>query len=152
MSPINIEFRATSKLDSRYVRFLGKIEKSNCLGCDKYIGVIGESSLLFTYFDVVVDDRHSCIISVTQEQIQELEDILKKELSSYDQSMFHNSPNNPKLYFNNSLCKYGYNYRFLEYNCRYWECMRLLYRCIKDINEGVSFDWNKDTLEIIFSW
>ena len=76
----------------------------------------------------------------------------QKELSSYDRSMFHNSPDNPKLHFNNSLCKYNHNSRFIEYNCDYWECMRLLYRLVKDINKGVCFDWNKDTLEIIFSW
>ena len=80
----------------------------------------------FTYFGIVVDDRHNCIINVTQEQIQKLKNVLKKELSSYDRSMFHESPDNHKLLFNNSLCKYDHNSRFLEYNCDYWECMRLL--------------------------
>ena len=146
--PLNIKLRATSKLDSRYVRFLGEV---NYLGL-KYVGEISESSFLFTYFGVVVDDRHSCTISVTHEQIKNLEDVLEKELISYDTHMFHNSPNNAKLRFNNSLCKYNHNSRFLEYNSRYWECVRLLHRCIKDINDGMNFDWNKDTLEIIFSW
>lgn len=149
---LEIEFRATSKLDSRYVRYLGNIEDSSSLCYMGNIGKVLESSFLFTYFGIVVDDRHNCIINVTQDQIQKLENVLKKELSSYDLSMFHNSPDNPKLHFNNSLCKYNYNYMFLEYNCDYWECLRLLYRCVKDINKCVSFDWNKDTLEIIFSW
>ncbi len=149
---MNIDFRATSKLDSRYVRYLGDIESSSFLSYMGNIGKVLESSFLFTYFGIVVDDKHNCIINVTQEQIQKLENVLKKELSSYDRSMFHESPDNHKLLFNNSLCKYNHNSRFLEYNCDYWECMRLLYRCVKDINKGVCFDWNKDTLEIIFSW
>lgn len=149
---MNIDFRATSKLDSRYVRYLGDIESSSFLSYMGNIGKVLESSFLFTYFGIVVDDKHNCIINVTQDQIQKLENVLKKELSSYDRSMFHESPDNQKLLFNNSLCKYNHNSRFLEYNCDYWECMRLLYRCVKDINKGVCFDWNKDTLEIIFSW
>ncbi len=149
---LNIEFRATSKLDSRYVRYLGDIENSSSLSYMGNIGKVLESSFLFTYFGIVVDDKHNCIINVTQDQIQKLENVLKKELSSYDRSMFHESPDNHKLLFNNSLCKYNHNSRFLEYNCDYWECMRLLYRCVKDINKGICFDWNKDILEIIFSW
>ena len=149
---MNIDFRATSKLDTRYVRYLGDIESSSFLSYMGNIGKILESSFLFTYFGIVVDDRHNCIINVTQDQIQKLENVLKKELSSYDRSMFHESPDNHKLLFNNSLCKYNHNSRFLEYNCDYWECMRLLYRCVKDINKGICFDWNKDILEIIFSW
>lgn len=147
-----IEFRATSKLDPRYVRYLGDIENSSFLSYMGNVGKVLESSFLLTYFGIVVDDRHNCIINVTQDQIQKLENVLKKELSSYDRSMFHNSPNNNKLCFNNSLCKYNHNSRFLEYNCNYWECMRLLYKCVKDINKGVCFDWNKDILEIVFSW
>ena len=149
---MNIDFRATSKLDSRYVRYLGDIENSSFLSYMGNIGKVLESSFLFTYFGIVVDDKHNCIINVTQDQIQKLENVLKKELSSYDRSMFHESPDNHKLLFNNSLCKYNHNSRFLEYNCDYWECMRLLYRCVKDINKGICFDWNKDILEIIFSW
>ena len=149
---MNINFRATSKLDARYVRYLGDIESSSFLSYMRNIGKVLESSFLFTYFGIVVDDRHNCIINVTQEQIQQLENVLKKELSSYDRSMFHNSPDNTKLHFNKSLCKYNHNSRFLEYNCTYWECVQLLYRFVKDINKGVCLDWNKDTLEIIFSW
>lgn len=147
-----IEFRATSKLDSRYIRYLGDIERSSFLSYMGNIGEILESSFLFTYFGIVVDDRHNCIINVTQKQIQNLEKVLKKELSSYDRSMFHETPDNIKLHFNKSLCKYNHNSRFLEYNCNYWECMRLIHRCIKDLNKGVCFDWKKDKLEIIFSW
>lgn len=147
-----IEFRATSKLDSRYIRYLGDIESSSSLCYMGNIGKVLESSFLFTYFGIIVDDRHNCIVSVTQEQIKNLEKILKKELSSYNRSMFHESPDNSKLCFNNSLCKYNHNSRFLEYNCNYWECMRLIHRFIKDLNKGVCFDWKKDKLEIIFSW
>lgn len=147
-----IEFKATSKLDSRYVRYLGDIENSSSLSYMGNIGKVLESSFLFTYFGIVVDDKHNCIINVTQDQTQKLENVLKKELSSYDRYMFHESPDNHKLLFNNSLCKYDHNSRFLEYNCDYWECMRLLYTLVKDINKGICFDWNKDILEIIFSW
>ena len=149
---LKIEFRATSKLDSRYVRYLGEVEKSNYFPCAKYIGEIAESRFLFTYFGIIDDDRHTCTVNVTQDESQELESVLGKELSRYDRSMFHETPDNPRLRFNNSLYKYDRNFRFLEYNYKYKECMRLLHRCVEDINKGVRFDWNKDTLEIIFSW
>ena len=147
-----IEFRATSKLDSRYARYLGDIENSPFLRYMKNIGKVIESSFLFTYFDVVIDDSHECIINVTQEQIKNLDKCLEKEINKRDRSAFHNIPDEPKFRFSNSLCYYNHNSRFLEYGCNYWECLRLLYKLTKDINKGVVFDWNKDTLEIIFSW
>ena len=147
-----IEFRATSKLDSRYVRYLGDIENSPFLRYIKNIGRVLESSFLFTYFDVVIDDSHECIINVTQEQIKNLEKCLEKEINEYDQYPCHNILINPKFRFSNSLCYYNHNSRFLRYGCDYWECLRLLHGLTKDINEGVNFDWNKDILEIIFSW
>lgn len=118
----------------------------------KNIGKVIESSFLFTYFDIIIDDSRECIINVTQEQIKNLEKCLEKEINKRDRSAFHNTPDDPKLRFSNSLCYYNHNSRFLEYSCNYWECLRLLYKLTKDINEGVGFDWNKDTLEIIFSW
>jgi hypothetical protein len=74
--PLNIEFRATSKLDSRYIRYLGDIENSSSLSYMGNIGKVLESSFLFTYFGIVVDDKHNCIINVTQDQIQKLENVL----------------------------------------------------------------------------
>ena len=46
---MNIDFRATSKLDARYVRYLGDIKSSSFLSYMGNIGKILESSFFYIF-------------------------------------------------------------------------------------------------------
>lgn len=127
---LDIVFNARSKLDSRY---------------KEEVGYFGKVNFLLTYFDI--DDDHNCdSIEISHDKLHSFVNDLHKEL------IYHNINNttipvNQK--FETKKVFFGGN---TEYNNSYWESLRSVYNWAKDLDTSSKFNWDKDNLEMFFSW
>lgn len=127
---LDIVFHAQSKLDSRYRKEVGYFSKVN---------------FLLTYFDV--GDDHSCdIVAIPRNRLYELVSDLCRELERHS-TYKTTEPDNPKLktkkvFFGGSV----------EYDDSYWHELQYVYDWAKELSEDPSFDWERDNLEMFFSY
>lgn len=127
---LDIVFNARSKSDPRYREEVGYFRKVN---------------FILTYFDI--DDDNNCnSIEITHDRLHSFVNDLHKELIKH---RIKNTvePVNQKLktkrvFFGGST----------EYNNMYWNDMESVYNWAKDLDVSSEFDWNRDNLEMFFSW
>ena len=127
---LDIVFNARSKSDPRYREEVGYFRKVN---------------FILTYFDI--DDDNNCnSIEIPHDRLHSFVNDLHKELIKH---RIKNTvePVNQKLktkrvFFGGST----------EYNNMYWKDMESVYNWAKDLDVNPEFDWNRDDLEMFFSW
>ncbi len=127
---LDIVFKAVSKLDSRYREEVGYFRKVN---------------FILTYFDI--DDDNNCnTIGISHDRLHSFVNDLHKELIKHRIENLV-EPVNQKL--KTKRVFFGGN---TKYDDSYWEDVRSVYNCMKELDEGKHIDWNKDNLEMFFSW
>ena len=127
---LDIVFNARSRPDPRYREEVGYFRKVN---------------FILTYFDI--DDDNNCdIIEISHDKLHSFVNDLHKELIKH---RIENSvePVNQKL--KTKRVFFGGN---TKYDDSYWEDVRRVYDCIKEIDTGNAIDWDRDELEMFVSW
>lgn len=130
---LDITFYAKSNLDPRYIREIGYFYKVK---------------FLLTYFNIN-DKECSRTIDVTHDQLHTFVEDLKKEIENFNNSNYYYTPDNIKFLIKKPNSS---EYCYSCYDYSYWEDLKNVYNCVKEIDEGKHIDWYKDGLQMTVSY
>lgn len=127
---LDIVFRARSKFDPRY---------------STKVGYFGKINFILTYFNI--DDGKNCsTIEVSRDQFHAFVNDLRKELIQHKSSetcnLISTKFKTKQVFFGGST----------EYDNTYWEDMMSVYSWANELDNGHTFDFDKDNLEMFISW